>query len=210
MEVDYEYGKVHRLDPMAIEFIGFLKSLGIEALFSKYHGTNYLSIWVYGIDDVRRAKEIAEINFRQIISHFKSLLTKYNYPTGFEKEVWSAFSVSSIYSFEICCVNNLVRRCKKQIIDMVNLAVKNKPVYIFCHGEDEQSYSIMPGYHFIYPNPQKLQLSSISEQDKIKDICNSVLKANDKAGVYTFDKIKFSFFDKVTSASSLYGMSRED
>lgn len=195
---------------MTIEFINFLKSLGIDALFSKYYGTNYLSIWVTGIDDVRRAKEIAKSNFQQIIAHFKTLLTKYDYPPDFEKEVWSDFSISSIYSFEIACISDLVRRCKQQIIDRVNHELKIKPEYIFCHSEEEQSYSIMPGYHFIYSDPKKLQQSSTTDQDKIKDICETVLKANDKTGLYKFDKIQISFFDKVTSASSLYGMSRED
>jgi hypothetical protein len=210
VKIDYEYGKVHELDPMTIEFNDFLKSLGVAALFTKYSGTNYLSIWVFSIDDVRRAKEIVKSNFRQIIAHFKNLLAKYNYPTDFEKEIWSDFSVSSIYSFEIACVSDLVRRRKQQIIDKVNHELKIKPEYIFCHSEDEQSYSIMPGYNFIYSDPEKLSRSSDNDQDKIKIICDKILKANDKSGLYTLDNIQISFFDKVTSASSMYGMSRED
>ena len=210
MKIDYEYGKVHELDPMTIEFNDFLKSLGVAALFTKYSGANYLSIWVFSIDDVRRAKEIVKSNFRQIIDHFKSLLAKYNYPTDFEKEIWSDFSVSSIYSFEIACVSYLVRRCKQQIIDKVNHELKINPEYIFCHSEDEQSYSIMPGYHFIYSDPEKLSRSSDKDQDKIKIICDKILKVNDKSGLYKLDNIQISFFDKVASASSMYGMSRED
>jgi hypothetical protein len=210
LKIDYENGKVDELDPLTIEFNDFLKTLSIDALFTKYSGTNYMSIWVLSIDDVKRAKEIAKLNFRQIIAHFKSLLTKYNYPADFEKQVWSDFSVSSIYSFKIDCLSDLVRRCKQQIIEKVHRELKIKPEYIFCHSAEEQSYSIMPGYHFIYADHKKLQLSSDSEQDKIKIICDIILKANDKTGFYKFDNIQISFFDKITSASSLYGMSRED
>lgn len=195
---------------MTIEFTDFLKSLGIDALFSKYHGTNWLSIWVFGTDDVRRAKETAKLNFQQIIAHFKSLLTKYKYPAGFEKEIWADFSVSSIYSFEIDCINDLVRRCKQQIVDKVNRKIKNIPEYIFCHSAEEQSYSIMPGYYFIYTDPKKLQKSCVRDQGKIISICDSILKVNDKTGFYRFDKIQVSFIDQVTSAASMYGMSRED
>jgi hypothetical protein len=210
LEIDYEHGKVNGLDSMTIEFIDFLKSLGIDALFFKYQGTNYLSIWVTSIEDVRNSKHIAKTNFQEIIDYFKSLLTKYSYPADFNKYEWKDFSVSSIYSFEISCVSNLVRRCKQQVIDKVNHELKIKPEYIFCHSEEEQSYSFMPGYNFIYSDPTKLMGSSDKEQGIIRSICDTILKANDKSGFYKLDNIQISFFDKVTSASSLYGMSRED
>ena len=68
----------------------------------------------------------------------------------------------------------------------------------------------MPGYNFIYSDPTKLMGSSDKEQGIIRSICDTILKANDKSGFYKLDNIQISFFDKVTSASSLYGMSRED
>jgi len=195
---------------MAIEFIDFLKSIGIDALFTKYYGTNYLSIWVFSIDDVQTAKQIAKTNYQEIITYFKSLLTKYDYPADFDKYEWKDFSVSSFYSFEIDCISDLVRRCKQQIIDKVNIELKNKPEYIFCHNAEQQSYSIMPGYRFVYTDPKKLQQCLESDQGKINTICDTILKAIDKTGFYKFDKIQVSFFDTVSSASSLYGMSRED
>ena len=210
MKIDYENGTLTELNFLTTEFNDFLRTIGIDALFTKYYDTNYLSIWVFSIENVKQAKEIAKANYIDIITYFKNLLTKHNYPTDFNKYEWKDFSVSSIYSFEIDCIGDLVRRSKQQIIDKVNLELKNKPDYIFSHSAEQQSYSIMPGYRFVYTDPKTLRQSYDSDQSKINTICDTILKINDKTGFYNFDKIQISFFDKVTSASSLYGMSRED
>jgi hypothetical protein len=210
LKIDFENGTITELDPLTIEFNDFLRTVGIDALYTKYHDTNYLSIWVFSIDDVRQARQIAKTNYGDIISFYKRLLTKHRHSADFDKYEWKDFSVSSINSFEIDCIGALVRRCKEKIIDKINLELKNKPEYIFCHSDEEKLYSIAPGYRFVYRDAKALQQSAVIDQIKIHAICDTILKEGDKAGFYSFDKIQVSFFDKLTSASSLYGMTRED
>lgn len=99
--MSFESGKVEYVGPLESEFNDFLKTLGIDSLYAEYSGSNYIWIWVVTVAEVQKAKEIINLNFEQIISHYKGLLAKHKHPGSYDKYPWAVYCVSNVYSYEI-------------------------------------------------------------------------------------------------------------
>ncbi|MEO7767051.1 MAG: hypothetical protein ABIS01_06475, partial [Ferruginibacter sp.] len=146
----------------------------------------------------------------EIIDKLFSIAKKNGQDLKYKRTEWEDFSVGNIYSFEISCIEKVVRNCKQAFTNELNRQLILKPKYIFCRGAEEQNYSVLPGYNIIFDNAKDLAKLDESVKNNLADICENLLLKNDKTGFYTRDKAELKYYDADTNSKSLYGMSRED
>jgi hypothetical protein len=208
--INWDTGTVKESEPVFIEFNNCLKKFGLNIVFTQFSNSNYLSIYVFSISDVEKAKKIASEKYLEIIDSFFSIANKFGQPLKYDRTEWKNYSVNNIYSFEISCIEKVIRSSKLSFTKELNSQLTIKPKYIFCHSAEEHNYNIMPGYNIVFDNPNELDKIDESIKENIDNICNALLVQNDKTGFYSRDKIEIKYFDSITSSKSLYGMSRED
>ena len=206
--INWDSGIVKENEPIFIEFNNYLRDLGLNIEYTQFSDSNYITIFVHSIDDVLKAKDITKEKGSQIVS--KLLEIGQNHGQLFNYDYAECLDLGGIYSFEIKYLEKIVRECKGEFFSELSNRLNVKPRYIFCQGASEIEYDILPGYNLIFDNPQ--QLESIDEREKtlIDQICNNILDKRDKARFYSRNKIEIRYYDRLTNAKSLYGMSRED
>jgi len=193
-----------------VDFTKCLREFGINALFVIFDDSNYMSIYVSSIQDVKDAKTIIAKESPKIIDSFFTTMAKYKVTLKYGREEWKAYSLSSICSFEISCIEKIVRKYKDDFIVELGRQIQPIPKHVFCHSAEEQNYSRLPGYNLVFKDKNDLTKIVPEIRDKIMFICDKVLSQNDKTGFYNKSKIELQYFDTVTNSKSLYGMSRED
>ena len=208
--INWETGIVREYEPIFIEFNVFLKRIGLNAIFTQFSNSNYLTIYVFSVSDVDKAKQIVGEKYSEIIDKFFSIANKFGQTPKYDRIEWTNYSVNNIYSFEIACIEKVIRKIKELFTNELNSQLTIKPKYVFCHSAEEMSYSILPGYYIVFENPNDLAKIDESKNNIIDRICDSLLRQNDKTGFYSRDKIQIDLFDAITNSKSLYGMSRED
>lgn len=208
--INWDKGTFKEEEPFFIEFNHYLKELGLNVLFTQFSNSNYFSIYVHSIEDVENAKKIINKIRTQIIDKFFSIANKYEQVLKYDRTQWKDYSISYIYSFEIKCIEKVVRNNKETFKQELNRQLNLKPKFIFCHSAEEENYSFLPGYSVVFDNP--IDLAKIDEKIKkqIVHICDNLLFEDDKSGFYSKNKIEIKYYDAITNSNSLYGMSRED
>lgn len=137
-------------------------------------------------------------------------MAKYKARLKYDREEWKDYSLGSIYSFEISCVENIVRKYKDYFVSELDRQLQPTPKYVFCHSAENQNYSRLPGYNLVFRDQNDLNKIVPEIRDRIMFMCDKVLSQNDKTGFYDKSKIELQYFDAETNSNSLYGMSRED
>src|SRR5690606_10959583 len=102
--IDWDKGIFEEQEPVFLDFIKYLKSLSINVLFIGFSDSNYMSIYVHSIDDVKMAKSIINVQYSDIIDRFFDIITKYGQSLKYDRSQWQKYSLTSIYSFDIKCV----------------------------------------------------------------------------------------------------------
>ena len=115
--IDWDKGIFEEQEPVFLEFIQYLKRLTINVLFIVFSDSNYMSIYVHSIEDVKLAQSIINEQYSEIIDRFFSIVTKSGQTLKFDKSQWHKSSLIHIYSFDISCVNRIVRKCQGQITE---------------------------------------------------------------------------------------------
>ena len=208
--INWGNGAVEESAPVFIDFNNYLKKLGFNIVFTDFPNTNYLSIYVHSIEDVKKAKKISFEKSSEIIDAFFSISKKYGKTLKYARTEWKDYSVNNIYSFEISCITTIIRESKPKFVKELKTQLVTKPMYVFCHSAGGEEYSNLPGYYLVFADPEDLAKIDKDTKNKIDDICNRLLIQNDKTGFYSRNKIDISYWDAITQSKSLYGMSRED
>jgi hypothetical protein len=208
--IDWDNGTYKENEQAFVDFTKCLNESGVNALFVIFDDSNYMSIYVNSIEDVKDAKTIIARQSQKIIDSFFATMAKYKIGLKYDKEEWKDYSLSSIYSFEISCVTNIVRKYKDDFIVELDRQIQPTPKCVFCHSAEDQNYSRLPGYNLVFEDKNDLKKMVPEIKDKIMVICDKILSRNDKTGFYHKSKIEIQYFDTVTNSKSLYGMSRED
>jgi hypothetical protein len=209
-KINWETGTFSQEEPVLTAFNDYLKSIGIHVLFTWLFDSNYLSIYVPAIPDVSKAKEIAAKKHNEIIDRLFELFDEHGQGLRYDRTCWKHYSVINIYSFEISCIEKNLRKNKASFVATLNDYMDVPPQFVFFHSADEPDYNNLPGYSLVFDNP--VMLSEIDEGVKLQilEICDRIMKENDQSGLYSKDKIELRYYDAVSDARALYGMSRED
>ena len=208
--IDWDNGTFREQEPVFIDFIQYLKSLNINVLFIGFSDSNYMSIYMHSIEDVKLAKSVVDEQYSEIIDRFFEIVTKTGQTLKYDRSQWQKYSLTSIYSFEIKCIERIVRHCKELIIEELNNNLIIKPKYVFSHSAEEQEYSFLPGYYLIFESPKDLAKIDTETRFFIESICDKILSENKNSGYYDKGKIGLSYYDAITDSKSLFGMFRED
>jgi len=203
-----ETGEIPEEKGMFEDFGSFLGNYGIVDTLSVFSYSNYVTFFVKMTTDVKPMARIINTYQDEIANRFMELLGVYNISTEYEK-----MQLGPVYSFESCCMNRLLRKCKDEIINNMKERNISMPRYVFCSsGSDcvhlsgiETTLLTPPSICFIYEDTHFIK----TERGKITEICMETLKNHDRTGYYSSQRIDMVFTD-VAGERNLYGLSRED
>ena len=204
---DFKNGTFQQKGPLFIEFIDYLKTWGINALFVIYEDSNCMVIELLTVQEVLNARAVFKVNGEVILDEFFSLVEKYNSKLYFEKSKWSPNHFIDFSSFDFVCIDRLARRSRKKVIQELN-EVGIYPREVFCRNTDS-NYSILPGYYIFFKTPEELKRVDDSMKQVIKRVCDKVLAEEDKSGFFSPDKIEIEFCDAVTDSYAVGQLSRD-
>ncbi|MFZ1378091.1 MAG: hypothetical protein WAS56_00360, partial [Saprospiraceae bacterium] len=90
--IDWDNGTFREQEPVFIDFIQYLKSLNINVLFIGFSDSNYMSIYMHSIEDVKLAKSVVDEQYSEIIDRFFEIVTKTGQTLKYDRSQWQKYS----------------------------------------------------------------------------------------------------------------------
>lgn len=211
--IDWENGTYREFDSFLVEFNAYLTGIGVPAPFTKYDGSNYLRISVPSVEDVFLARRILDENAQDCIDTFFAIARQHgrDFPERAQREHWEPRNVNHVTSFEIQCMTAVVRKSKGEVKAALAAQLNVRPKYVFCHSENDDDYLLLPGYVLFFDGQhEKLLALDEAAKGNIRNLCNQIIRKNDKTGFCQKYECNLLCCDEVTHPDSLYGFSRED
>jgi hypothetical protein len=205
--IDFKNGTYKVTEPYLIEFIKYLNTLGINALFVSFFIKRSVTVMVLSVQDVFDARKVAKTNGVIILNSLFSLFDKYDILLNSKKADWDPNFFISFDSFEFSCVYKLTIRCREKVIQELN----NNGIYpreVYCRNTDS-NYSILPGYYIFFKNQEELDRVDDSMKQIIKRVCAQVLTDEDKSGFFAPRKIEIGYMDAVTNSYAMGHLARD-
>lgn len=212
-DVDWELGTYSESDPFLAEFNAYLAGIDVPVAFTRYDGSNYISTYVPSIGDVFLAREVLTAHASATIDAFFIIARKHGYifKEWAQRERWEPENINHVYSFEVACMREVVRKSKEEVRRALGTQLGIKPEYVFSHSENDADYTLLPGYVlFFYKAHEQLLALDDAAKKQIRALCNDIVRKNDKTGFCKKYHCALLCCDEITHPDSLYGFSRED
>ena len=215
--VDRVHGTFTEDIPWHSEFVDYVKTLGINAVFVVYYGSNYISLYVQSLVDALNAKDILSQDGMEAVmtDKFFELAKKSGYVFNGRgvRGRWQTegLYLNYIYSFELDCMDATVRECKEAVTaQLAQNSLFPPPKYVFCHSGSEYSreFSYAPGYTVIFDGEVIAAEVEVNYRTEIIRIIRNVLLDHDRLGYWK--NYEPNLIIDHSLSKSMYGYSRED
>ncbi|MDL2313611.1 hypothetical protein LJC36_01365 [Desulfovibrio sp. OttesenSCG-928-C14] len=211
--IDWENGSYREFDPFLVEFNAFLVEIGVPVAFTEYSGSNYLRTSVLSVEDVFLARRILSAKAHDCINVFFDLARQHGrvFPEWAQRENWEPQNINNVSSFEVKCMTAVVRKSKAEVRAALASQLDIQPKYVFCHSENDDTYTLLPGYVLFFEGAhEKLLALDDTGKTRIRTLCDQIVRKNDKTGFCRRYECNLLCCDEITHPGSLYGFSRED